>query len=119
MTRIKLTDLQSERQISGHTKDPSLFGCFAVTTDLFPEGTKIRLTISRGETHLVAQGRVNYSRPCSGMGIAFTTVEPNGLLVLDLWLAGVRKRQPRSWTEPKSRLVALPDLFRTRTVHGR
>jgi PilZ domain-containing protein len=66
-------------------------GCFALTEDLFPEDTKVTLTISRAEAHLVAQGRVTYSRPRSGMGIAFTAIEPSSLSVLDAWLAGLRK----------------------------
>ncbi len=68
-----------------------MFGCFAVTEDSFPEGTKVSLTISRAETHLVAQGRVTYSRARSGMGIAFTAIEPSSLAVLDVWLASLRK----------------------------
>jgi hypothetical protein len=83
--------MQSEKHISGHTKDLSMFGCFALTEDLFPEGSKVTLTISRGETHLIAQGRVTYSRPRSGMGIAFTAIEPSSLSVLDTWLAGLRR----------------------------
>jgi PilZ domain len=83
--------MQSEKHISGHTKDLSMFGCFAMTVDSFPEGTKVRLTISRGETHLVAQGRVTYSRLRSGMGISFTAIEPSSVSVLDVWLAGLRK----------------------------
>ena len=83
--------MQSEKHISGDTKDLSLFGCFAVTVDSFPAGTKVRLRISHAERHLSAQGRVTYSRPGSGMGIAFTTVEPSSLLILDVWLANVRK----------------------------
>jgi hypothetical protein len=46
--------MQSEKHISGHTKDLSMFVCFALTADLFPEGTKVMQTISRGEAHLVA-----------------------------------------------------------------
>jgi hypothetical protein len=91
MARIELIDMQSEKHISGHTKDLSLFGCFAVTADSFPPETKVRLTISRAESQLVAQGRVTYSRPGSGMGIAFTTVEPSSLPILDVWLANARK----------------------------
>ncbi len=83
--------MQSEKHISGHTKDLSLFGCFVETVTPFPEGTKVRLKISRGETHLVAQGKVTYSRPNSGMGIAFITIEPSSLPVLDVWLANLRK----------------------------
>jgi PilZ domain len=65
------------------TKDLSLFGCFVKTVTPFPEGTKVSLKMSRGEMHLVAQGRVAYSRPNSGMGIAFVTIEPSSLPVLD------------------------------------
>ena len=83
--------MQSEKHISGHTKDLSLFGCFVETVTPFLEGTKVRLKMSRGETHLVAQGRVTYSRPNSGMGIAFVLIEPSSLPVLDGWLANLRK----------------------------
>jgi PilZ domain len=91
VARIELTDMESEEHISGRTKDLSLFGCFVETVTPFPEGTKVRLKISRGETHLVAQGKVTYSRPSSGMGIAFITIEPSSLPVLDVWLADLRK----------------------------
>jgi hypothetical protein len=91
IARIELTDMKSEKHISGQTKDLSLFGCFVETVTPFPEGTKFRLRISRGETHLDAEGRVSYSRPGSGMGIAFTMVEMNSLPVLDNWLADLRK----------------------------
>jgi len=83
--------MQSEKHISGHTKDLSLFGCFVETVTPFPDGTRLRLRISRGEKHLAAQGRVTYSRPNSGMGIAFVLIEPSSLPVLDLWLADLRK----------------------------
>jgi hypothetical protein len=92
MAKIELTDLQSEKHISGYTKDLSLFGCFAVTADSFPEGTKVRLRISRGETHLDAQGKVTYTRPFYGMGIAFVTIDQSSLPVLDVWLSGLRKQ---------------------------
>jgi len=83
--------MHSEKHISGHTKDLSLFGCFAVTMAPFREGTKVRLRISRGETHFDALGNVTYARPGSGMGIAFTLVEQSSLPVLDAWMAGLRK----------------------------
>jgi hypothetical protein len=91
VVRIELTDYQAERHISGNTKDLNLFGCYAVTVDTFPEGTKVRLRISCGETRIIAQGKVTYSRPNSGMGIAFTAIEPSSLSVLNVWLAGLRK----------------------------
>ena len=89
--RIELTDIHSGKHISGHTKDLTLFGCFVETVTPLPQGTKVRLKMSRGGTQLVAQGRVTYSRPNSGMGIAFVTIEPSSLPVLDAWLAGLRE----------------------------
>lgn len=91
VVRIEMTDMEAERHISGNTKDLNLFGCFAVTVDTFPKGTKVRLRISCGETHIVAQGKVTNSRPSSGMGIAFTAIEPSSLSVLNTWLASLRK----------------------------
>jgi hypothetical protein len=57
----------------------------------FPEGTKVRLKISHAGVNFIAIGKVAYSRPNSGMGIAFVTIEPSSLPVLDGWLANLRK----------------------------
>jgi hypothetical protein len=88
---IELTDVQSEKHISGHTNDLSLFGCFAATVTPFPQGTKVRLKMLRGRRQLFAHGRVTYSRPGTGIGIAFVTIEPSSLPVLEAWLAGLRE----------------------------
>jgi len=89
--RIELTDIQSGKHISAHTKDLTLFGCFVETVTPFPQGTRLRLKMSRGGRRLFAHGRVTYSRPDTGMGIAFVTIEPSSLPVLDAWLAGLRE----------------------------
>jgi len=38
-----------------------------------------------------AQAKVAYSLPDAGMGIAFTSIEPSGLSILDAWLVELRK----------------------------
>jgi hypothetical protein len=88
---IELTDVQSEKHLAAHTKDLSVFGCFVETVTPFPEGTKVSLRISRGGTHFVAQGRVANSQPNSGIGIAFVTIDPSSVPVLDTWLASLKK----------------------------
>ena len=93
MARIELTDLQTEKHISGHMKDLNLFGCFVETTTPLSQGTKVSLKMSFGEIQFVAQGKVTYSRPNSGMGIAFVTIEPSSLTILDGWLASFRSEQ--------------------------
>jgi hypothetical protein len=61
------------------------------TATLFADGATIRLRISHGGMSLAALGNVIYSRANSGMGIAFTMIEPSSLPVLQTWLAELRK----------------------------
>jgi hypothetical protein len=58
---------------------------------LFPKDTKVRLQISHAGVNFIAIGKVAYSRPDSGMGIAFITIELESQEVLGLWLADLRK----------------------------
>ncbi len=77
--------------MAARTEDLSMFGCFVETTTPFPTGAKVRLRILHGGTNFTGQGTVIYSRPNGGMGIAFTSIEPSSLPVLDLWLTNLRK----------------------------
>ena len=91
MAGIDLTDLESERHLAAHIKDLNLLGCYVETVTPLPEGTKVRLNISHAGMNFSAIGKVAYSRPNSGMGIAFITIEPRSLEILDFWLANLRK----------------------------
>ena len=88
---IQVTDLVTEKQLAAHTEDLSLFGCFVETLAPFPAGTKVRLRISYSGANLISQGTVAYSRNNGGMGIAFTSIEPSSLSILDAWLVDLRK----------------------------
>ena len=81
----------TEKQLAAHTEDLSVFGCFVETTAPFPAGTKVRLRISHAGVNFLAQGKVAYARNDGGMGIAFTSIEPSSLPILDAWLADLRK----------------------------
>ena len=91
MAPIDLIDLLSEKRVVARTKNLNLLGCFVETKTPFAQGTKVRLTILHAGMNCVAMGKVAYSRPASGMGITFTTIEPKSQEVLDLWLANLRK----------------------------
>jgi hypothetical protein len=80
----------TEQQLAAHTEDLSLFGCFVETVAPFPAGTKVRLRISHSGENLIAQGTVAYSRNNGGMGIAFTSIEPSCVPILDAWLNSLR-----------------------------
>jgi len=88
---IQVTDIVTETHLAAHTENLSLFGCFVETAAPFPAGTKVRVRISHAGVNFTGQGTVVYSRPNAGMGIAFTSIEPSSLPVLDLWLTNLRK----------------------------
>ena len=84
---VELTDVQSQAQIRGGTKDLSLFGCGVDTPQPFPQGTPVRIKLSHGGAHVVALGRVIYASPELGMGLAFTSVEQEVQRILEEWIA--------------------------------
>ena len=82
--------MRSERHLTARTTNLSLFGCYVYTTDPIPEGTKVSLRISHGGASLAALGRVVYSKSNSGMGVAFTAIEPPSQAILEKWLESLR-----------------------------
>jgi PilZ domain len=77
--------------VAAHTENLSMFGCFVETTAPLPAGAKVRVRISHAGVNFTGQGTVIYSRPHLGMGIAFTSIEPSSLPILDVWLENLRK----------------------------
>lgn len=89
---IEVTDIRSERAVTGHTSDLSVFGCFVRTPDAFPVGTKVTLRIMHDGATFNAFGKVVYFRPHIGMGLAFAEVEPSHQTILEKWIASLRTK---------------------------
>ena len=85
-----MTDVQSERHLNARTTNLSLFGCYVYTPSPFPEGTKVSLRISHGGASVATFGKVVYSKPNSGMGIAFGKIEPSSQAILEKWISSLR-----------------------------
>ena len=90
VTSIELTDVRSETYITERTSDLSLFGCHVDTQNPFPQGTKVKIRIAHRSANFEALGRVAHVRPNAGMGIVFTSIDPNDQLVLEKWIAELR-----------------------------
>ena len=88
---VELWELDSEKHLSAQITNLNLLGCFVETPTPFPEGTKLRLSVTRGSMNFVAIGRVAHSQPDSGMGVAFVTIESTSMPVIDRWLEKLRK----------------------------
>jgi hypothetical protein len=86
---IVITDVLSERQITTHTSDLSVHGCFVPTPTPLEPGTKVQITIVHAGAKVVASGRVVSTR-ADGMSIAFTKIEQRDQAVLDRWISDLR-----------------------------
>ena len=87
---VELTDVQSETQFSERTSDMSLFGCHVETVKPLAPGTKVSIRISHRSASFQALGRVIYAQSNSGMGVVFTSIQPNDQLLLEKWIAELR-----------------------------
>ena len=84
---IEVTDVQSGTQIRGRVKDLSLSGCGVNTPAPFAKGTSVRIKLFHGGGYIPALGTVIYGRVELGMGIMFTSVEPEDQRILAGWIA--------------------------------
>ena len=84
---VVVTDVQSGIHISERTKDLNPYGCGMSTATPFSTGTMVKLKVTYGREEITAFGKVIYGRRDIGMGIAFTTVEPEDQRLLETWIA--------------------------------
>ena len=80
------TDLASGARLSARVSELSLKGCYLDTLNPFPKGTQIKLVIFHGAATFTALATVIYPQPNMGMGIEFSSVEPEQLEVLLSWI---------------------------------
>jgi hypothetical protein len=84
------TDLASGARLSARVSELSLKGCYLDTLNPFPKGTQIRLVIFHGGATFTAHATVIYPQPNMGMGVVFSSVEPEQREVMMKWLAELR-----------------------------
>ena len=101
-------ELESGARLATRTNDISLGGCFVDALAPHPVGTRVRLTISKGDEAFEAVGRVVYSQAGLGMGIAFTSVLPEHRALLDSWLLEFAGDHPVELERTK-----LPEIQKT------
>ena len=90
---VKVIDSGGNTGISARTADLSLHGCYIDTLNPFPQGTQVRLQLTKNDQHLDVQARVTACHMGSGMGLMFEqlTSEQNSILLG--WLEGTPARE--------------------------
>jgi hypothetical protein len=80
-------DPQANVRVTGRLSDISRSGCYMDTISPFAMNAAIILTVTKDGRTFKTKAKVVYSLNGMGMGMTFTTMEPDQARVLDSWLA--------------------------------
>jgi hypothetical protein len=83
----EVLELPRGSKLNARTADISRTGCYIDTLNPIPQGSEVRLRLTRGTETFVASGRVVYVSYGLGMGIAYTKVEDEQLARLERWFS--------------------------------
>lgn len=107
---VELITAESGARIETRVRDLSQQGCYVDTNEPLPLGTVTDVRITKGTQLFEAPARVVYSRASKGMGLVFTTIEPEQHRTLGKWLAESRETSWLAANRRKSQrvLMAIP-----------
>jgi PilZ domain len=87
----ELYEIQSEVRVASRVSELSLHGCYLDMMNPFPVDTIILLKIWAEEKMFAAKGRIIYSQPNMGAGVAFLEVASQFQAILEHWLEEAAK----------------------------
>lgn len=87
----ELYELKSEVRVASRVSELSLYGCYLDMMNPFPVDTIILLKIWAEEKVFAAKGKIIYSQPNMGAGVAFLEIAPQYQPILQHWLEEAAK----------------------------
>jgi hypothetical protein len=82
----EVIDKNSDANCAARTNELRISGCFIETRNPAPAGAELWIRIAQRNSTFTAFGCVISVIPRTGMSVAFTSMEPNQLSVLEEWL---------------------------------
>jgi hypothetical protein len=82
----EVIDRTSDAKCAARTNERSISGCFIETRNPAPAGRELWIRISQRHSTFATFGCVVSVVPNTGMSVAFASMEPNQLSVLEKWL---------------------------------
>ena len=86
-------EVDTEKEIHGVISNLSLFGCYVEAGTPFSRGVNVQLTITHNAQKFTVLGKVAHGE-AKGMGISFTSIQPNDQMILEKWMEQLRKPRP-------------------------
>lgn len=80
------TDVKSHTRVTGRISDIGPGGCYFEVMSPFAVGADLKVRITRNQQSLTANARVLYSTGGMGMGLLFTSIEPEHRHILHQWV---------------------------------
>src|SRR5271168_275183 len=87
-------DALHRTRMSARTSDIGKGGCYVDTYCPFPLKTPVKLRLTNEKSSFVAEAKVVYSKIGMGMGLQFTSIEPQQMGVLDKWIGELSGTAP-------------------------
>jgi hypothetical protein len=91
VANVIVTEVVTERQITGVIRNLSLFGCYVETAVPFMRGVKAQLTVIHDSQKFTVLGKVVRAEANKGMGITFTSIQPDDQTTLEKWMEKLRR----------------------------
>jgi PilZ domain len=103
-------DANHRTRMNARTSDIGKGGCYVDTFSPFPLKTPVKIRITREKMSFTAEARVVASKVGMGMGLAFTTIDPHEMPVLDGWIGELSGSAPLEMGSPAldEHLTAAP-----------
>jgi len=83
---VQVVDLGSGMRLTTRASDLSVGGCYVEALTPFAVGSEVRVGLHKDNNVIEFNGKIVYSSPGLGMGIAFTEAEPDHQAALEEWL---------------------------------
>lgn len=90
VAKVIVIEVETEKEVHGVISNLSLFGCYVETPTPFSRGINIELTITHSGQKFMVLGKVAHAES-KGMGISFTSMQPNDQVILEQWMEQLRK----------------------------
>jgi hypothetical protein len=84
---VEAIDIQANMRVMGRLSDIARHGCYMDTISPFAAKAAVMLLITKDDQSFTTHAQVVYSQVGMGMGLFFTTTEPEQLRMLEIWLA--------------------------------
>jgi hypothetical protein len=113
---VEVIDTHADIRIIGRLSDISQSGCYVDTISPFAQGATVSLKITRGSQSFKTLAEVVYSTMGMGMGLLFTTTEPDQLRALGYWLSELRGEKVIE--QPPAPITAAPQVVPSKAANG-